>query len=75
MHDQDMKDPKAIPNYLEKHFKDKAKLKREKQMMGEMEDELKAKIEEMNEINTAGRKLVNVKEFQKRKEKLREEYI
>ena len=32
-------------------------------MMGGQEDELKAKIEEMEEINTAGRKLINVKEF------------
>lgn len=32
-------------------------------MMGGMEDELKAKIEEMEEVNTAGRKLVNVAEF------------
>ena len=58
-----MSDPKAIPNYLEKHFKEKAKLKKEKQMMGEMEDELKDKIAEMESINTAGRKFVNVKEF------------
>ena len=75
MHDQDMKDPKAIPNYLEKHFKEKIKQKKEKQMMGEMEDELKDKIKEMEEINTSGRKLVNVKEFQRRKERLKEEYI
>ena len=32
-------------------------------MMGESEDELKQKIEEMETINTSGRKLVNVKEF------------
>ena len=44
-------------------------------MMGEMEDELKDKIKEMEEINTSGRKLVNVKEFQRRKERLKEEYI
>lgn len=31
--------------------------------MGGMEDELKAKIEEMEEVNTAGRKFVDVKEF------------
>ena len=41
--------------------------------MGEVDDDLKAKIEEMEEINTAGRKFVNVKEFQKRKERLKEE--
>lgn len=70
---QDMSDPNAIPNYLEAHFKEKEKRKKEMQMMGGMEDELKAKIEEMEEVNTAGRKLVNVAEFQKRKQKLQEE--
>ena len=37
-----------------------------------MEDELKEKIQEMEEVNTAGRKLVDVKEFQKRKTKMQE---
>ena len=41
MHDQDMSDPNAIPQYLDKHFKEKAKLKKERQMMGESEDELR----------------------------------
>ena len=42
-------------------------------MMGGMEEELKEKIAEMEEINTAGRKLVDVKEFQRRKSKMQEE--
>ena len=42
-------------------------------MMGGMEDELKEKIAEMEEVNTAGRKLVNVKEFQNRKTKMQEQ--
>ena len=37
---RDRKDPMAIPNYLEKHFKEKAKLKKERQMMGNVQDEL-----------------------------------
>ena len=41
--------------------------------MGGMEEELKEKIAEMEEINTAGRKLVDVKEFQRRKSKMQEE--
>ena len=41
--------------------------------MGGMQDDLKAKIEEMEEINTAGRKLIDVAEFRKRKQKLQEE--
>ena len=53
----------AIPNYLEKHFKEKAKMKKQREMMGDSEDDLRAKIEEMEEVNTAGRKFVNVKEF------------
>jgi hypothetical protein len=75
MHGQDMSDPKAIPNYLEQHFKEKVKMKKQKEMMGESTDDLQSKIDEMESINTAGRKLVNVKEFQKRKERLKEEYI
>ena len=63
MQGQDMSDPMAIPNYLEAHFKEKAKLKKQREMMGDTQDDLKAKIEEMEEINTAGRKLVNVQEF------------
>ena len=41
--------------------------------MGSMQDDLKAKIEEMEEVNTAGRKLIDVAEFRKRKQKLQEE--
>lgn len=41
-------------------------------MMGERaeEEDLKAKIQEMEEVNTAGRKLINVQEFKKRKQKI-----
>ena len=62
-----MSDPQAIPQYLEQHFKEKANRKRQDQMMGGAEEELKAKIQEMEEVNTAGRKLINVEEFKKRK--------
>ena len=60
MHGQDMSDPMAIPNYLENHFKEKALRRKQDQMMGGQEEELKSKIEEMEEVNTAGRKLINV---------------
>ena len=73
MSGQDMSDPMAIPNYLEQHFKEKVKRKKEMEMMGTSTDDLKDKIAEMEEVNTAGRKLVNVQEFQKRKQKLKEE--
>jgi len=49
----------AIPNYLEKHFKEREKLKKEMKMMGGMTDELKEKIEEMEAVNTANRKMVD----------------
>ena len=71
--DQDQMNSMTIPNYLDKHFKEKAKLTKQRQMMGGMEDELQEKIAEMEEVNTAGRKLVDVKEFQRRKAKLREQ--
>ena len=70
--EQDEKNKMTIPEYLDKHFKEKAKMKKQRRMMGGMEDELKEKIQEMEEVNTAGRKLVDVKEFQKRKTKMQE---
>ena len=65
MQGQDMSNPQAIPNYLEAHFKEKANRKRQDQMMGQRgeEEDLKSKIQEMEEVNTAGRKLINVQEF------------
>ncbi len=37
----DRQDPMAIPNYLEKHFKEKALMAREKQMMGSSTQDLR----------------------------------
>jgi fructose-1,6-bisphosphatase/inositol monophosphatase family enzyme len=37
----DRKDPQAIPNYLEKHFKEKAARKKEIQMMGGTTDDMR----------------------------------
>ena len=48
-------------------------MQKQRKMMGGMEAELKEKIAEMEEVNTAGRKLVDVKEFQRRKAKMQEE--
>ena len=45
--DQDMKNPLTIPEYLDKHFKEKAKMTKQRKMMGGMEEELKGKIDEM----------------------------
>ena len=41
--------PTAIPDYLDKHFKEKEKTKKQRQMMGTDSDELKEKIAEMEE--------------------------
>lgn len=68
-------DPNAIPAYLDKHFKEKAKLKKERQMMGGMTDEIRDKIEEFDEVNTANRKLIDVKGAQEKKKKLIEQSI
>jgi hypothetical protein len=49
----------AIPNYLEKHFKEKAALKKQREMMGDT-DELRQKIEKMQEPQ---KKMVNTSEL------------
>ncbi len=63
----------AIPNYLEKHFKEREKLKKEMKMMGGMTDELKEKIEEMEAVNTANRKMVDTASLKQQRAKVREE--
>ena len=45
--EQDQKSPMAIVDYLDKHFKEKEKAKKQRQMMGNTEEELKEKIAEM----------------------------
>lgn len=62
--DVDRKNPNAIPMYLEKHFKEKAQLKKERQMMGNQE-ELRAKIEEMEEVNTGNRKMIDTSQVKR----------
>ena len=64
--EKDHKSSEAIVDYLDKHFKEKALRKKQRQMMGNTEEELKEKIAEM-EMNQANTKLVNVGEFSKRK--------
>lgn len=39
--DVDRKNPMAIPNYLEKHFKEKAALIKERKMMGDNTDDMR----------------------------------
>jgi hypothetical protein len=70
--EKDYKSSEAIVDYLDKHFKQKALLKKQQKMMGNTEEELKEKIAEM-EMNQANTKFVNVEEFAKRKQKHKEE--
>lgn len=45
--EKDHKSSEAIVDYLDRHFKEKALLKKQRQMMGNTEEELKEKIAEM----------------------------
>ncbi len=48
--DVDIKqNPQAIPEYLEKHFKQKEEQKRKQKMMGNQEEELKDRIQKAEE--------------------------
>lgn len=62
----------AIPNYLEKHFKEKAALKKQKEMMGDM-DVIAQKIEDME--NTPTRKKIDVNNLKARRKQQMESYI
>lgn len=73
--EQDRKNPMAIPNYLETHFKQKAALKKERQMMGESTDDMKQKIEDMEDVNTANRKMVDTSSVKAQRKKAMESYI
>lgn len=70
--EQDHKSPEAIVDYLDKHFKEKTRLKKQQQMMGNAEEEIKEKIAEM-ELNQSNTKFVDVNEFNKKRQKHREE--
>lgn len=65
----------AIPNYLEKHFKQKAALKKERQMLGGDMQEMRDKIEAMDEVNTEHRKLVDTGSLQAKRKQAMESYI
>ena len=70
----------AIPEYLEKHFKQKEKMKKERQMMGTNyfegeEDELRAKIDEMDEQDIKNKKVVNTAQWKQAKKAKVETYI
>ena len=60
--------PMAIPDYLEKHFAEKEKAKKQRKMMGEdYGTNLKDKIAEMEEKASMETKKINVREFKEKK--------
>ena len=61
----------AIPDYLEKHFKQKEALRKQKQMMGGDEDELRNRIRKVEEDNQQiQRKLIDTSAFKQKKERM-----
>ena len=65
--------PTAIPDYLDKHFKEKEKTKKERKMMGTDTNELKEKIAEMQEQASMDAKTVSTIEFKNRKKQVMEQ--
>lgn len=61
-------DPNAITDYLEKHFKEKEKLKKQRQMMGTDEQELRNKIQKMEEDHLVKKKKIDTLEFQNKRQ-------
>ena len=59
--------PTAIPDYLEKHFKQKEKMMKERRMMGDLTNDMEEKIKEFEERATIDQQKVSVTEFKKRK--------
>ena len=66
--------PNAIPDYLEKHFKEKEKAKRERKMMGgDMGSDLADKIKEMEEKSSIDMKKIKVNQIKMQKKKVMEQ--
>ena len=59
--------PTAIPDYLEKHFAEKDKMKKQRKMMGESTSDLVEKIKEMEEKSAVDMHRVSVSDFKAKK--------
>lgn len=67
--EKDLKvNPHAITDYLEKHFKEKELLKKQRKMMGGDEDALREKIAKMEEDNFIHKKKIDTMDFKSRRE-------
>ena len=63
--------PTAIPDYLDRHFKEKEKTKKQRQMMGADTDELKEKIQQMEDRHDV--KQISTRDFKARKQQAMEQ--
>ena len=74
MGDIDTKEnPNSIPDYLEKHFTEKEKMKKARKMMGQdIGGDLQEKIDEMEEKASMDTNKVNVREFKEKKKRIME---
>ena len=64
--------PTAIPEYLEKHFKQKEKMMKERRMMGDVSNDMEEKIKEFEERATMDKQKLSVTEFKQRKKQAME---
>lgn len=65
--------PNLIPDYLDKHFKEKEKQKQARKIMGDDNStELRAKIQEMQDQAALDQNKKNVSEFRERKKQAME---
>ena len=55
--------PTAIPEYLEKHFKQKEKMMKERRMMGDLTNDMEEKIKEFEERASIDKQKLSVSEF------------
>ena len=68
--------PTAIPDYLEKHFKQKEKMMKERRMMGDVSNDMEDKIREFEERATIDKQKLSVQDFkQKKKQTMEESYM
>ena len=66
--------PNAIPEYLDAHFKQKEKLKKERKMMGaDMGADLQEKIREMEEASSIDKQKISVGDFKRKKKEVMEQ--
>ena len=71
--EDEQKDENAIPNYLEKVFKQKEEDKMKRKMMGD-DDDLRHKIKSYEDTG-ASKKVIDVNQFEQQKKQMEEKYM